>query len=155
MKRHSFMFNLRRGTVAAALLALMLIPGAGRSASAPPTTSIAQLPLTISVPSHPQIVIAIGNSESMDGNLSGAIMLGSGSLGSGSALLQNSSSPVNYTIPAGFTPPVNAGAAGSAPYTVTVSGNLVDNSPSRLNVAKAGVSAVLTSFMSNADFALM
>jgi type IV pilus assembly protein PilY1 len=149
------MFNLRRGAVAAALLALMLIPGAGRSASTPPTTSIAQLPLTISVPSHPQIVIAIGNSESMDGNLSGAIMLGSGSLGSGSALLQNSSSPLNFTIPAGFTPPADPGSAGSAPYTVTVSGNLVDNSPSRLNVAKGGVSAVLASFMANADFALM
>jgi hypothetical protein len=38
------------------------------------------VPLTLATPAHPQIVIALGNSESMDGNLSGAIMTGSGSL---------------------------------------------------------------------------
>src|SRR6202011_1117756 len=97
----------------------------------------------------------LGNSESMDGNLSGAIMLGSGSLNASMALLQSSSSPLNYSIPAGFTPPIDPGAAGSAPYTVAVGGQLVDNSPSSLNVAKQGIAAMLTSFMPNADFALL
>lgn len=139
-----------------ALCAFVLTVAAAASGAAAPTpTSIAQVPLTIAVPAHPQIVLALGNSESMDGNLSGAIMLGSGSLGPGSALLQNSSSPSAYTIPAGFTPPVDPGSAGSAPYTSTVSGKLVDNSPSRLNVAKQGIAAVLSSFMASADFALL
>src|ERR1700710_317550 len=122
---------------------LALAAGTG-SAATPPSTSIAQVPLTIAVPAHPQILLALGNSESMDGNLSGAIMLGSGSLGATNVLLQNSSSPQNYPIPSGFTPPVDPGIAGSAPYTSTVSGKLVDNSPSRLNVAKQGIAAVLT-----------
>lgn len=126
------------------------------SAVAPPTpVSLSQLPLTIVVPAHPQIILAVGNSESMDGNLSGAIMLGSGSLPAADALLQNSSSPLFYAIPGGFTPPVNPGALGFAPYTVASGGNLVDNSPSRLNVAKGGITAVLNTFMANADFALV
>jgi type IV pilus assembly protein PilY1 len=143
--------------VSSALLGLLatLAVGTSHSAAAPTPIPISQLPLTVSVPAHPQIVIAIGNSESMDGNLGGAIMAGSGSLPSTDSLLQSSSSPLNFTIPAGFTPPLNPGAAGSAPYTVTVSGHLADNSPSRLNVAKAGLTAVLNQFMPNADFALM
>ena len=141
------------GTVA--VLGGALSVGPGHSAAPPPTTQISQLPLTIAVPAHPQILFAVGNSESMDGNLSGAIMLGSGSLGTSLNGLQASSSPVNFSIPAGFTPPANAGAAGSAPYTVAVAGQLVDNSPSRLNVAKAGIAAVLAAFMPNADFGLI
>ena len=38
---------------------------------------------------------------------------------------------------------------------MNVSGTLYDNSPSRLNVAKAGISAIMTSYMTSADFALM
>src|SRR5262249_20639597 len=87
--------------------------------------------------------------------LGGAIMAGSGSPASTRSLLQNSSSPLNFTIPAGFTPPLNAGSAGSAPYTVTVSGHFADNSPRRPNGAQAGLTAVLNQFMPNADFALM
>ncbi len=136
------------------VLVLSLAAGLGHSAAAP-STSIAQVPLTIAVPAHPQIVLAIGNSESMDGNLSGAIMLGSGSLDPSMALLQNSSSPLTYPIPAGFTPPVDPGVGGNAPYTSPVGGRLVDNSPSRLNVAKQGIAAVLNTFMPNADFALL
>jgi type IV pilus assembly protein PilY1 len=136
------------------VVAVSLVGGTGHSAAVPAPTPIAQVPLTIAVPAHPQIVVAVGNSESMDGNLSGAIMAGSGSLGAALSLLNSSSSPLNFSIPAGFTPPVNPGAAGSAPYTVNVAGTLVDNSPSRLNVAKAGITAMLTAFMPNADFAL-
>ncbi len=120
-----------------------------------PAVPVSQVPLTITIPAHPQILVLIGNSESMDGNLSGAIMTGSGSLGAADSGLNASSSPINFTIPAGFTPPLNAGTGGFAPYTVVTGSTLTDNSPSRLNVAKAGVSAILTEFMSSADFGLL
>src|SRR5450631_2445526 len=99
--------------------------------AAAPTLSISQVPMTITLPAHPQILLAVGNSQSMDGDLSGAIWTGSGQVGH--PLLYTSSSPVNFTIPAGFTPPVNPGAGGSAPYTVLSGGLLLDNSASRLN----------------------
>jgi type IV pilus assembly protein PilY1 len=124
------------------------------TAAAPPVP-VSQVPLTIAIPAHPQILVAVANSESMDGNLSGAIMTGSGSLGAGYSALQASSSPLNFTIPAGFTPPLNAGAGGVAPYTVASGGDLVDNSPSRLNVAKAGISAILNGYITSADFGLI
>ncbi|CEG58509.1 putative type-4 fimbrial biogenesis pilY1-related protein [Legionella fallonii LLAP-10] len=109
----------------------------------------------MSSPIHPQVLILIGNSQSMDGTLSGAIMTGSGSLASSLSSLNNSSSPVNYTVPAGFTPPVQAAnSSGLAPYTVTQSGHLVDNGPSRLNVAKAGVKAIIQAYMQSTDFSL-
>ena len=121
----------------------------------PVTQPISQVPLTTVVANHPQIVLAIGNSESMDGTLSGAIMVGSGSLASSLSSLGTSSSPTSYTVPSGFTPPLNAGTAGIAPYTVKTNGTLYDNGPSRLNVAKGGISAILNQYMQSADFALM
>jgi type IV pilus assembly protein PilY1 len=124
------------------------------AAAAPaPSIAISQIPLTVSIPAHPQILLALANSESMDGDLSGAIRTGSGSIAH--PLLFPTSSPVNFTIPAGFTPPLNPGAAGLAPYTVNSGGVLYDNSPSRLNVAKAGLSAVLNAYIDSADFALI
>jgi type IV pilus assembly protein PilY1 len=120
-----------------------------------PSLAISQQPLQLAIPVHPQVMIAIGNSESMDGNLSGAIMVGSGSLGAGLSALNGSSSPINYSVPAGFTPPVTPAVAGLAPYTSNQSGNLIDNGDSRLNVAKAGVSGILSTYMQNTDFALM
>jgi type IV pilus assembly protein PilY1 len=123
--------------------------------AAAPTLPISQTPMTVTIPAHPQILLAVPNSQSMDGNLSGAIMTGSGSLAANLSLLQASSSPVNFTIPAGFTPPLNTGNGITAPYTVSSGGHLVDNSPSRLNVAKAGITEVLNSYIDSADFALM
>lgn len=114
--------------------------------------NLAQTPLVMPPGGTPQILFAIGNSGSMDGDLSGAIMTGSGSLG---ASLQNSSSPTNYTIPAGFTPPLNAGSAGQAPYTVSCSGISCDNGPSRLNVAKQAIQTVINNNISNTQFGLM
>ncbi|MET3654814.1 pilus assembly protein [Dyella japonica] len=143
------------------VLATLLIGGmslpveTAGAAPAPPSLAISQVPLTVVQPTHPQVLIAIGNSESMDGNLSGAIMTGSGSLGSDVATLTNSSSLINFTIPAGFTPPLNAGSAGSAPYTVSSGGTLYDNSPSRLNVAKASIQAVINQYIPSTDFGLM
>ncbi|MCX7117849.1 MAG: PilC/PilY family type IV pilus protein [Legionellales bacterium] len=124
-------------------------------AMAVPSLAISQFPLELAIPTHPQVIFAIGNSESMDGTLSGAIMVGSGSLAASLSTLQNSSSPVSYTVPAGFTPPIQAAdGSGLAPYTVNQSGTLYDNGPSRLNVAKAGIIAILNAYMQNTDFAL-
>ncbi len=103
----------------------------------------------------PQVVIAIGNSESMDGDLSGAIMTGSGVLSSSYTNLADSSSPTNYTVPAGFTPPVAAAnAAGQATYTAISGSTEYDNSASRLNVAKAGINGVIQQYVSTMNFAL-
>ena len=76
--------------------------------AAAPTVAIAQVPMTVTIPAHPQILLAVANSQSMDGDLSGAIYTGSGALTASYSALNASSSPVNYTIPSGFTPPVNA-----------------------------------------------
>src|ERR1700733_1981229 len=67
-----------------------------------PAVTISQVPLTVTIPAHPQILLALANSESMDGDLSGAIRTGSGSIPH--PLLFASSSPVNFAIPPGFTP---------------------------------------------------
>jgi type IV pilus assembly protein PilY1 len=124
--------------------------------AAGPSVAVSQVPLQLAVPARPQVLIAIGNSESMDGTLSGAIMAGSGSVSGGTSSLTASSSPTSYVVPAGFAPPVQAADAfGNAPYTVTVGGDLVDNGASRLNVAKAGVQAILQSYIQNTDFALV
>ncbi len=103
---------------------------------------------------RPQVLIAVTNSESMDGNTSGAIMTGSGTA---DPSLVNSSSPTNYTVPSGFVPPLGTGSApsGQAPYTMTnASGNLADNGPSRLNLAKAAISNVINNYAGTLDFAL-
>ena len=146
---------LQTAIVLLGAIACALLYRTAATASAVTPTQIAQVPLTVAVPAHPQVVLAIGNSESMDGNLSGAIMTGSGSLPASMNLLQASSSPASYAIPTGFTPPLNLGAGGFAPYTVASGGSLVDNSPSRLNVAKGGILAMLNTYMPYADFALL
>ncbi|GAC1308537.1 MAG: PilC/PilY family type IV pilus protein [Steroidobacteraceae bacterium] len=144
----------RRIALALASASYTLLWGLSSHAmAAAPPISISQVPLTVTLPAHPQILLAVGNSQSMDGDLSGAIYTGSGSIPH--PLLFPSSSPVNFTIPAGFTPPVNPGAAGVAPYTVNSGGQLLDNSASRLNVAKAGIASILNSYMDSADFGLM
>ena len=144
------------GAAAAVLIigVLSLPPGVAQAATVTPLP-ISQIPLTVSVPVHPQVLFAIGNSQSMDGDLSGAIMTGSGALSTALSSLNNSTSPANYVIPSGFTPPVNAGSGGSAPYTVVSGSTQTDNSASRLNVAKAGISAILNQYMASTDFALM
>ncbi|WP_449370252.1 hypothetical protein [Thiomonas sp.] len=116
----------------------------------------AGLAITISqTQPRPQVVIAIGNSQSMDGDLSGAIMTGSGNLPSDLISLYNSSSPQNYVVPSGFTPPMTPSLTASAPYTYpNSSGTLIDNGASRLNVAKAGIASVLNQYLPSMDFAL-
>lgn len=131
-------------------------------ASTPAPVPISSVPLTSSSPIRPQVLFAVGNSESMDGTLSGAIMAGSGALSTGITSLANSSSPTTYQVPAGFTPPVSAGSACAspltgtcAPYTVNSAGTLYDNGASRLNVAKGAMDAILQAYMQNTDFGLI
>ena len=140
-------------TVSSAFCAVLVCWSSNVMAVAPAPTNIAQVPLTVTIPAHPQILLALANSESMDGDLSGAIRTGSGSIPH--PLLYPTASPVNFTIPVGFTPPLNPGGGGVAPYTVNVAGLLKDNSPSRMNVAKAGMSDVLTAYIASADFGLI
>src|ERR1700691_5035998 len=104
-------------TLSSALYAALICWSANVTAAAVPPAplQISQVPMTITLPAHPQILLALGNSQSMDGDLSGAIYTGSGALTASYSALNASSSPVNYTIPSGFTPPVNAGSGGIAP----------------------------------------
>ncbi|UTH76167.1 pilus assembly protein [Chromobacterium sp. IIBBL 290-4] len=162
------------GLLAGLCLSGYWVRGSGSTA----TLAISQVPLTITTPARPQVVIAVTNSESMDGSTitycngtgnssancsngfsttytgrGGALLTGSGAV----AALSGSASPVNYPVPAGFTPPVSGGSAGSMqPYTSTLSsGKLADNSPSRLNVAKAGILSILNTYLATTDFALL
>ncbi len=146
---------LRRTAIGAGVSLMAGWPLAMAVAAAPPTVPISQVPMTVEIPAHPQILLAVTNSQSVDGNLSGAIYTGSGSLNASFSALNASSSPVNYTIPTGFTPPLNPGSGGVAPYTVNTGGVLYDNSASRLNVAKAGITSILNNYIADADFALM
>ncbi|VTU22825.1 pilus assembly protein [Variovorax sp. PBL-E5] len=150
-------------------LAVLLSMGGGllEAMASNPTLLISQVPLALTTPGRPQVVFALANSSSMDGILSGAIMTGSGmrsipiyadyGLVFPIDELGGSSSPVNYAVPAGFTPPRQpADSTGMAPYTaVDAQGWPVDNGPSRLNVAKAGIMATLQSYLQNTDFGLM
>jgi len=141
--------TIRRFVALLTSSALVLSPWAAVPAHAGLATSISQ------TQPRPQVVIALGNSQSMDGDLSGAIMTGSGSLSSGLTSLYNSSSPVNYSVPAGFTPPMTPTQTASAPYTYkNGSGTLIDNGASRLNVAKAGIASVLSQYLPSMDFSL-
>ena len=97
MKSHTTLRNLAAGTVLALIAGLFAPPVIPVRAATTPTIPISQIPLSIAIPIHPQVVFAVGNSQSMDGDLSGAIMTGSGSLSAGQVSLYNSSSPVNYT----------------------------------------------------------
>jgi len=140
-----------------ALFGLLAFAAAPQLLAAVPTVAIAEYPLTVAEPAHPQVMLAVANSQSMDSNLtSGAIQTGSGGLPANYAGLNASSSPVNYTVQAGFTAPVTGTVAGNlAPYTVKSGAVLYDNSDSRLNVAKAGIDLILNTFLADADFGLI
>ncbi|MHB1241360.1 MAG: pilus assembly protein, partial [Gammaproteobacteria bacterium] len=128
-------------------LCLTVMAGVPASYSAPPSSSppspipLSDTPLILVTPAHPQVLMLLGNSQSMDGNLSGAIMTGA---------------PGTYPVFTGFTPPVQGpNSAGDAPYTVTNNGVQYDNSDSRLNVAKQAIQQTLTNYQAVTDFGLM
>ena len=120
-------------------------------------------------PNDASLVIAVGNSQSMDGTTSGSIMTGSGypsvydtfnggyqqvvPLTTGSA----PASPQYYPVTGGFVPPMGTGSApaGMAPYTLAnANGNLADNGPSRMNMVKSAIRSLVTSYASKFNFAL-
>lgn len=171
ISKHAGFLALQRslGTaLAVALAGMAYLPAV--AAAATPQLNISQTPLAVTSPVHPQVIFAIGNSQSMDGDLSGAIMTGSGTVTG----LSNSSSPVNYTIPSGYTPPSNTAnpdltlalpstcpdvpaatsSAGDEPYTTTCGTTEYDTSASRLNVAKEGILAIMNQYFPTTDFAL-
>jgi type IV pilus assembly protein PilY1 len=102
----------------------------------------------------PQVLIILDNSQSMDGDLSGAIMTGSGTAtGSNGFVDQSSSSPIDYNVPTGFTPPLQP--TPPVPYTVCNGGVCTDNSASRLNVAKAAILDAYNKYSNDVQFGLM
>lgn len=135
-----------------ASLALSSFALAG-AATLPPTLPISSIPLISVQYGAPQVLFVLDNSQSMDGNLAGAIMTGSGTAtdGSGNSIDLNSSSPADYTVPAGFTAPISGTTSGSAAYTV----NGTDNSASRLNVAKEAIQQAYHQWNGVMDFGLM
>jgi type IV pilus assembly protein PilY1 len=154
----------RMATTAAGVLLMgsLYLPA---PAMASTTLTISQTPLSVTTSVHPQVLIALGNSESMDGDLSGAIMTGSGALSSTYSSLDNSSSPTDYTIPSGFDP-ADLGLSNSSctppsvtsttyPYTYTCSSVEYDVSASRLNVAKQSILDILQEYFDSTDFGLM
>ena len=108
------------GSLAATACTMLVCWSSNVMAAPPAPINISQVPMTVTIPAHPQILLALANSESMDGDLSGAIRTGSGSIPH--PLLYPTSSPVNFAIPPGFTPPLNDGDGVNAPYTVNVAG---------------------------------
>ncbi|MGH8127335.1 MAG: pilus assembly protein [Gammaproteobacteria bacterium] len=141
----------RLALVIAGVAAVLLLGSIANASPPPPQVAISNVPLVLVEPTDPQVLLVVPNSQSMDGDLSGAIMTGSGIVND----LQGSSSPVNYTVPAGFAPPAQSAIAGQAAYTVNQYGTLYDNSASRLNVAKQSIQLVLQQYAANFDFGLM
>jgi len=133
-------------------------------------------------PTHPQVLFAVTNSQSMDGNTSGANFVGSGQVANGNYGWAGSwayssgnhnpppaTSPNNYTVPSGFTPPLTPASSPLAPYSMAPSsppltaasaaelssnGYVMDNGPTRLNMAKAAISMALQNYAGKIDFAL-
>lgn len=96
---------------------------------------------TIPSSEQPQVLVILDTSQSMAGNLQGAIMSGSGTV----AANADSASPPCYSLN-GYTPrsklgPSNGGScpSGTAPYTVSIGGILTDNSESMINVAEQSI----------------
>ncbi len=116
------------------------VPGAALAAT-PSPIPLSDTPMVLITPAHPQVLLLLGNSQSMDGNLSGAIMTGASG---------------TYPVFTGFTPPKQGpDASGNAPYTVTLGGTQYDNSASRLNVAKQAIQQTLATYQKVTDFGLM
>ena len=70
------------------------------TATLPPTLAISPIPLISVQYGTPQVLFVLDNSQSMDGNLAGAIMTGSGTAtdGSGNPVDLNSSSPADWFL---------------------------------------------------------
>jgi type IV pilus assembly protein PilY1 len=136
--------SLRRAALTLSLGWLLgmstFVPGAAAAAT-PSPIPLSDSPMVLVTPAHPQVLLLLGNSQSMDGNLSGAIMTGASG---------------TYPVFTGFTPPKQgADTFGNSPYTVTINGTEYDNSASRLNVAKQAIQQTLATYQKVTDFGLM
>jgi len=138
------------------------------------STWVDQCVKPVITPGEPSLVIAVTNSQSMDGTTSGAIMTGSGyplvyntfmgGYNSVSNFTQGlgpngdgAASPLYYPIQGGFVPPMGTASApaGMAPYTLpNQNGNLADNGPSRMNMVKAAIHGLVNQYASKFNFAL-
>lgn len=120
------------------------------SATTPSPLPLSDVPLILANSAQPQVLIAVTNSQSMDGDTNGAIMTGASGC---------------YTPTGGFVPPypttsvttpVSSCPSGEAAYTYKDSnGVLYDNSESRLNVAKAAIQKMLNDYRGIMEFGLM
>ncbi len=129
---------------------LLWAPLAALGASPPSPVPLSEVPLTLSKAAQPQVLFAITNSQSMDGDTNGAILTGSKGC---------------YTPTGGFRPPYPRGSVttplsscpfGQSAYTYKdASGAEYDNSESRLNVAKAGIHQILNDYRGSMEFGLM
>lgn len=116
---------------------------ASASTSPFPTLPLATIPLISVQYGAPQILFVLDNSQSMDGNLAGAIMTGSGTVSTSvctepdgwwgcqntttKSVNEHTSSPSDFTVPSGFVPPVTGGSPGTRePYTSDSNGTLVE-----------------------------
>src|SRR5574337_1918158 len=123
------------GVATLASVTFSIVPVSVPQAMAAPSVAISSTPLNVIIPSTPQVMIALTNSNSMDSSdnitddgtpspgagthaPSSAIMTWSGNVGAGS--LNNSTSPVNYTLPGSYTAPITGVTAGSTPYTAAI-----------------------------------
>jgi len=128
-------------------IACVILGRTSHSAAAPVApTAIAQVSLTLAIPGHPQIVIALGNSESMDGNLSGAIMTGSGSLNpalsldvTGDGKLDLSDVPSSGNMPVGML----LGPVYASTPTLMPSGSVTAGTRKLTSVSSGSVDSVL------------
>jgi len=138
---------LQPAIVLVGALACVLLGRTGQlPAAAVIPTQISQVPLTIAVPAHPQVVLAIGNSESMDGNLSGAIMTGSGSLNpalsldvTGDGKLDLSDVPSSGNMPVGML----LGPVYASTPTLMPSGSVTAGTRKLTSVSSGSVDSVL------------
>jgi type IV pilus assembly protein PilY1 len=138
-KLRKFKNGLVTATVATfAGLTFSIVPMSAPVAVAAPNVPISSTPLNVIIPSTPQVMIALTNSNSMDSSdnitddgtpspgagthaPTSAIMTWSGNVGAGS--LSHSTSPVNYTLPGSpgsYTAPITGAISGSTAYTAPI-----------------------------------
>ncbi|MBU6421123.1 MAG: pilus assembly protein PilY [Gammaproteobacteria bacterium] len=125
------------GVATLASVTFSIVPVSMPQAVAAPSVSISSTPLNVIIPSTPEVMIALTNSNSMDSSdniiddanstlsipaatthgraPSSAIMTWSGANG-----WPANSSPVNYQVPAGYTAPITGISAGSTLYTAPI-----------------------------------
>lgn len=112
-------------------------------ATAAAPIDLSNIPMVLGETASPQVLFLLGNSQSMDGDLGGAIMTGA------------TGPYATYTVPSGFDPPMTPSATGTIADTYTTGGVEYDNSASRLNVAKEAIKQTVQAYITHTEFGLM